>query len=651
MANLEIDLESVRQDYRASLQDLTFNSKPIITNLTIIAQENLPAARAIVQAIEDQIRTCPPPHKLPVLYLLDSISKNVGGIYIQLFARNLCNTFMDTYDVVDQPTKQKLERVLATWKSGPTGSPVYSTEVTGQIERALLKQQLRMQSRGSIDVGRHIHINPNFLSGAIGQNTLATYQQQAQQLQQSQQTQQLQVQPVTQVQPVQQTANQWVDNARYNNGISGYTTAPNRQGYYNTQQYTTKAPAQPLQQSQVFAPPPDQQRLLQECQQLIVQHQQYALQNPADLHNQNQLGSLQQLSEAIQKAPLTSDQIQQVRQFFATQLSVPSAAPTQTSASVNASSFSNLTHSLTGSIPFTVPILNPPVATPVSMPPTSVVPPSVSSHSALVPDPNALVKNLMDFGLLGSGNMVGGVGGTVTPANVGGFVGGSTPTPPPSGSAANDAPTAIMHVNDLEKIQLTSNDIQRKRDGVTAILYDALPLQCKQCGFRYARDEGGKAKMDAHLDWHFRQNRRMKEKAKKAQSRSWFVSEEDWIHSREAEIKSTQSPAFFDFENANAAKGAVGASQPKKDDVVKESTVIVPLDPERAGRPCTICQEKFQVFWNDADEEWLFRNAIEVEGVIYHATCHADALKNQENAQSSGDATTSTVLGKRKPDS
>lgn len=68
--------------------------------------------------------------------------------------------------------------------------------------------------------------------------------------------------------------------------------------------------------------------------------------------------------------------------------------------------------------------------------------------------------------------------------------------------------------------------IKSKHDGVVAVIYDALPRQCKQCGFRYSGDDEGKAKMDAHLDWHFRQNRRMKEKSKKAQSRSWFVSDE-----------------------------------------------------------------------------------------------------------------------------
>ncbi|RHZ79810.1 hypothetical protein Glove_140g94 [Diversispora epigaea] len=173
-----------------------------------------------------------------------------------------------------------------------------------------------------------------------------------------------------------------------------------------------------------------------------------------------------------------------------------------------------------------------------------------------------------------------------------------------------------------------------KREGAISILYDAFPLQCKQCGFRYSRDEVGKAKMDSHLDWHFRQNRRMKERAKKTQSRCWFVGEEDWIHSREADTKNTQSPAFFDFDNTNSVKNTknqknqTGSSQTnKKDETSSESTVIAPSDPDKVDKPCPICKEKFESFWNDSDEEWLYRNAVKVEGIFYHATCHADALK------------------------
>src|SRR5581483_8089303 len=66
-----------------------------------------------------------PELKLPVLYLLDSISKNVGGIYIQIFSHNLARTFLDAYNVVDQGTKQKLEKVLSTWKQGLNGNPVF----------------------------------------------------------------------------------------------------------------------------------------------------------------------------------------------------------------------------------------------------------------------------------------------------------------------------------------------------------------------------------------------------------------------------------------------------------------------------------------------------------------------------------------------
>ncbi|KAJ3035116.1 mRNA 3' end processing factor, partial [Rhizophlyctis rosea] len=112
-------LDQIKQEYRASLQDLTFNSKPIITNLTIIAQENVNAAQAIVGAIEEQMRDANPKHLLPLLYLTDSILKNVSGPYPAIFAPNIVNTFSSSYARVDNDDKARFLRVLQTWRSHP----------------------------------------------------------------------------------------------------------------------------------------------------------------------------------------------------------------------------------------------------------------------------------------------------------------------------------------------------------------------------------------------------------------------------------------------------------------------------------------------------------------------------------------------------
>lgn len=79
-----------------------------------------------------------PSQKLPVIYLIDSICKNVGEPYIQLFARNIVSVFLDAYTLAELSTRRSFERLLQTWKNGmPDGRPVFSRSVIEPIERAV----------------------------------------------------------------------------------------------------------------------------------------------------------------------------------------------------------------------------------------------------------------------------------------------------------------------------------------------------------------------------------------------------------------------------------------------------------------------------------------------------------------------------------
>ncbi|NXD67501.1 PCF11 protein, partial [Eolophus roseicapillus] len=107
--------EDACRDYQSSLEDLTFNSKPHINMLTILAEENVPFAKDIVSLIEAQIAKAPASEKLPVMYLMDSIVKNVGREYLTAFTKNLVATFICVFEKVDENTRKSLFKLRSTW--------------------------------------------------------------------------------------------------------------------------------------------------------------------------------------------------------------------------------------------------------------------------------------------------------------------------------------------------------------------------------------------------------------------------------------------------------------------------------------------------------------------------------------------------------
>ncbi|XP_063228408.1 serine/arginine repetitive matrix protein 2-like isoform X2 [Bacillus rossius redtenbacheri] len=117
------------EDYLSSLSDLTINSKPLINMLTMLAEENIDHAAAIVQAVEQHLQKVQPSIKLPVLYLIDSIVKNVGGAYINLFTQNIVSTFCGVFEKVDERVRENMFKLRMTWNEVFPAKKLYALDV------------------------------------------------------------------------------------------------------------------------------------------------------------------------------------------------------------------------------------------------------------------------------------------------------------------------------------------------------------------------------------------------------------------------------------------------------------------------------------------------------------------------------------------
>ncbi len=76
--------------------------------------------------------------KLPAFYLLDAISKNVYEPYSRHFASFVIPLFLETYGQVDEVTRNKMEEMLFTWRTGsPTGKELFGVAPQIAIERGV----------------------------------------------------------------------------------------------------------------------------------------------------------------------------------------------------------------------------------------------------------------------------------------------------------------------------------------------------------------------------------------------------------------------------------------------------------------------------------------------------------------------------------
>ncbi|KAL8829495.1 MAG: hypothetical protein Q9170_006142 [Blastenia crenularia] len=659
--------DQVVEDYKSSLSDLVANNKHEINLLTVIASEYMPKALELSRVLENHIQTVPPERKLPALYVLDSIAKNVGGAYIRCLSQNLYHTFMGAYSLVPPHIRKKLDEMVKTWKEPVPGStdprPVFPAETTRPIETALIKyrtiafqtaqQQQRQQGPTISPYGM---VNPPY--------------------------------PMATPQPQWQAAAPTLqDHGAYGlppgQGYSQPNGYPQRPPFPQYNQTPHPQPTPPTYQlpyqppaPYTSQPPPAQDlaSLHRDIDHLIsITKHEFAARH-WDSQLQTKLKALLDLQAIMRSQQLPPNQIQAIRDQVSqlAQISQPAApAPSLPPATT---SLSDPVRTPVPSTYFAPPpstslpqadlhtmissntladILASAARTKQSTPIPSQgpsIPPSQYSQEPIqqappepapTPSPNAasLLANLQALGMLAPNTAT--PNGTI-PATQSSFLypppHPMNPNTPSMHSAIPARPPLTEIRNDVE---LNSQSLKfERRELIKAKLFDARPNQCSTCGQRFLASEEGKRKKARHLDWHFRTNQRLADSAKRIQSRSWYVDEMDWIKSRDDVDEDPEAS-----NGAESAQAKAAAEAAKNDP--KNKSIPVPSDPALSSAPCPICQEKFEPSWDDETQDFVWRDAMMIGSRVYHASCHAEIKKDGANTPLRT-GTPDSVLGKRK---
>ncbi|KAH9458685.1 hypothetical protein Pst134EB_010983 [Puccinia striiformis f. sp. tritici] len=603
------DVNEFRRFFKFGLDQLQYNNKYIINDLTTLASvHHHRMSTYIVKDIEQHIRNSHPTHRLIGFYVLDSICKNLGHPFPQLFKPFIERLFLIAYrdiEDVDPLTKVKFEELLGTWRTGSANqTELFDPDIQRRIEESVFGNWRRDDSIAS----------QAFLSGIKQQPAVATPAEKASILYDvrrilSEREQVAATYPGDQTNLAQMTTLQQLEQL-----IASQQLTINQVDDIRRQLQPLKASILPPAPVEYGIPPSHLPAVVHQMDPLPTPH------NPIEpFGDSDSLASLTRLLEtnpnillqavnqsmafpahqehSIQQhqTPLNFDDpnVQLAINHMA-QLSQPPVAPsvpqlTQELANTNMFDSEQLAAALA--------YLNP-----------------TSQINSLLPE---LGSQELPIELI------------------------HQPSPAPSTLSTSESittsqidPTILEYENMIAglPIELQNSSINRVKPAEIAdVLYSHIPQFCRQDGSRFLYGKVGSQRASEQLDRHFRLQRRVRESGQRAQQRMWSQLHSEWLDSHD--FGSTGSGENSQVE-ANQRKKRKSIEEDKSVNELSKKSIIRPSSPGLASQPCPICQEPFETRLDEDEDEFYWTNAIELtkeagKRVVYHATCHYETIRNK----------------------
>lgn len=93
---------------------------------------------------------------------------------------------------------------------------------------------------------------------------------------------------------------------------------------------------------------------------------------------------------------------------------------------------------------------------------------------------------------------------------------------------------------------------------------------------------------------------------------------QDWIEFEEiADLEERAKSHFFEKENEEEVQKSQAAAKEKEFQSVKATK-------DQVGESCEICQEPFETYWVEEEEDWFLKNAVRVDDKNFHPSCFED---------------------------